>query len=401
MRLPKPSSASVPTIACSGTPFWRARVPISPTSLPCRVCSSSLPSPVTTALEASIRRSKSTASSTNGAPASSLAPYCAHSPPESPPAAPVIGTPRGSRGNRCASSSRRCSSLRTMSSSAPFCGPKTRGASSNGVRTSLRITICAFPIPPVSSIASIAPAPPSVVADPPTATRITAAPPCAAAAISSPVPYVLAFHGSFSSSSASPLAIAISTIAVPPSSTSANPVFTGSPSGPRTVRAISSPPSCTSSASSVPSPPSATGHRSGGINPARSNPRPIAPATCAARNVPLNLSGATSTGRSGTGTSALQLRCQAVFRRLVVAPADDLGAVADAVVGGVVEGDLDDELGAGLDPFELALVVPAGGVAHAALAGLVGGELGGQGALVGGLEARGVADDAQLAVLVV
>ena len=38
-----------PTIACSGTPAWRARVPISPTSLPCSVCWSSLPSPVTTA----------------------------------------------------------------------------------------------------------------------------------------------------------------------------------------------------------------------------------------------------------------------------------------------------------------------------------------------------------------
>ena len=49
MRLPKASSASVPTIACSGTPAWRVRVPISPTSLPCSVCSSSLPSPVTTA----------------------------------------------------------------------------------------------------------------------------------------------------------------------------------------------------------------------------------------------------------------------------------------------------------------------------------------------------------------
>ena len=77
-----------------------------------------------------------------------------------------------------------------------------------------------------------------------------------------------------------------------------NPAFTGAPSGPRTSTAINSPPSWGSSASSVPSPPSATGHRSGGINPARSSPRPIAPATCGALNVPLNESGATRTGRS-------------------------------------------------------------------------------------------------------
>ena len=37
MRLPKPSSASLPTIACNGTPACRVRVPISPTSLPCSV----------------------------------------------------------------------------------------------------------------------------------------------------------------------------------------------------------------------------------------------------------------------------------------------------------------------------------------------------------------------------
>ena len=75
MRLPKPSSRSVPTIACSGTPAWRVRVPISPTSLPCSVCSSSLPSPVTTARDARMRWSKSSASRTNGAPASSAAPW--------------------------------------------------------------------------------------------------------------------------------------------------------------------------------------------------------------------------------------------------------------------------------------------------------------------------------------
>src|SRR4051812_24283838 len=101
------------------------------------------------------------------------------------------------------------------------------------------------------------------------------------------------------------------------------------------------------------------------------------------------------------GGSGAQLGEETLRRLLVVAPADDLGAVPDAVVGGVVEGDLDDELGAQVDPFELAGVVPARRVAHAALAGLVGGELGGQLALLGGLEAGRVADDAELAVGVV
>ena len=105
----------------------------------------------------------------------------------------------------------------------------------------------------------------------------------------------------------SPLAAAISTIAVPPSSTQPEP---GADRAPERVlrprRRRSSPPSWGSSASSVPSPPSATGHRSGGISPARSSPRPIAPATCGAENVPLKESGATSTGRSG----AMRGSCQ-------------------------------------------------------------------------------------------
>src|SRR4051794_21491593 len=72
------------------------------------------------------------------------------------------------------------------------------------------------------------------------------------------------------------------------------------PSGSWTSAPSSSPPSCGRSASSVPSPPSATGHRSGGIRPARSSPRPIALATWAALNVPLKESGAIRTGRSFT-----------------------------------------------------------------------------------------------------
>ena len=88
---------------------------------------------------------------------------------------------------------------------------------------------------------------------------------------------------------------------MPPSSTSPNAALQRPPERVVHVDAPTvSPPSASSSASIVPSPPSATGHRSGGIRPARSSPRPIAPATSAARNVPLNESGATSTGRSGT-----------------------------------------------------------------------------------------------------
>src|SRR4051794_16601043 len=55
----------------------------------------------------------------------------------------------------------------------------------------------------------------------------------------------------------------------------------------------------------VPSPPSATGHRSGGASPADSSPRPMAAATSVARKVPLNESGATSTGRSVMLVSAM------------------------------------------------------------------------------------------------
>src|SRR5215212_1598305 len=96
-----------------------------------------------------------------------------------------------------------------------------------------------------------------------------------------------------------------------------------------------------------------------------------------------------------------QLVGPAVPRVLVVAPAADLGAVADAVVGDVVECDLDHQLGPQLDPLELALVVPAARVAHAALPGLVLREPRRQLPLLGGLEAGRVADDAQPARIVV
>ena len=72
MRLPNASSASVPTIACSGTPAWRVRVPISPTSLPSSVCSSSLPSPVTTARDGAHARVEVERVEDHGAPGSSV-----------------------------------------------------------------------------------------------------------------------------------------------------------------------------------------------------------------------------------------------------------------------------------------------------------------------------------------
>src|SRR3954471_20776609 len=94
----------------------------------------------------------------------------------------------------------------------------------------------------------------------------------------------------------------------------------------------------------------------------------------------------------------LQLLHRALGRLLVVAPALDLRAVADAVVGDVVEGHFDDELGAQADPFEVAAGRPARGAAGAALAGLVGRQASRQLALLLGAEAAGVADLAQPAV---
>jgi hypothetical protein len=111
----KRSSSQRPTIACAGTPRCRARVATSATILPSRLVVSSRPSPTTTARLASIRASKSIASSTNGAPVTRPAPSRAHSPPASPPAAPVIGTFGGSP-----NASRRRRRRATAAPSAPF-----------------------------------------------------------------------------------------------------------------------------------------------------------------------------------------------------------------------------------------------------------------------------------------
>ncbi|MEZ5294757.1 MAG: hypothetical protein R2697_00350 [Ilumatobacteraceae bacterium] len=104
--------------------------------------------------------------------------------------------------------------------------------------------------------ASSAPSPPSVVADPPRPTTIRLAPAVNAASISSPVPAVVAFIGSFPSAppaSSRPLANAISMIAVRPERRQA--ASTGRPSGPVTRVVRLGPPNT----SSRPSPPSAIG----------------------------------------------------------------------------------------------------------------------------------------------
>src|SRR6266508_3808255 len=155
--------------------------------------------------------------------------------------------------------------------------------------------------------ASTAPSPPSVVAEPPTPTRICVAPAAAADAISSPVPRVVAATGSFDSpTSARPLARAISTTAVP-SGRSPHSACTGSPSGPVTIAGRRSPPSAARSASSVPSPPSANGSTRTSSTPASHSPRAIAVAAAGAVSVPLNLSGQ-QTARGTGGFSRYRQR---------------------------------------------------------------------------------------------
>jgi len=62
----------------------------------------------------------------------------------------------------------------------------------------------------------------------------------------------------------------------------------------------------------------------------------------------------------------------------------------------VIEGDLDDQLGAQLDPFQVLLALPAAGVAVAAGAGLIRRQPVDERAFLGRPQARGVPDDMQL-----
>ncbi len=75
--------------------------------------------------------------------------------------------------------------------------------------------------------------------------------------------------------------------------------------------------------------------------------------------------------------------------------------MADPAVAGVVEGDLDDELGAQRDPLQVLLALPPARVAVPAMAGLVRRQLGHQRALLGGSQPGGVPDDVQRPVGVV
>jgi DNA ligase D-like protein (predicted polymerase) len=187
----------------------------------------------------------------------------------------------------------------TVAGSAPFCGPKTSAARSNGCAHVAQADDLRAAQPPASSIASMAPAAPSVVALPPQATRTTCAPSATGRGDELAGPSRGRGHASRSSGAtrARPLARAISMTGraavleqrVGGLDLAPERSCTGG-------RRRSRPPSAVSSTSMVPSPPSATGHRSGGASPADSSPRPMAAATSVARKVPLNESGATSTG---------------------------------------------------------------------------------------------------------
>src|ERR1700677_79438 len=91
--------------------------------------------------------------------------------------------------------------------------------------------------------------------------------------------------------------------------------------------------------------------------------------------------------------SAVQLIEHALSRSLVIAPAPQLGAVADAPGGDVVEVDLEDELGTQGDPLQILACAPRAGVGRAALAGLIRGEEADQPLLLGGAEPGAVPDD--------
>src|SRR5690606_13449463 len=120
-----------------------------------------------------------------------------------------------------------------------------------------------------------------------------------------------------------------------------------------------------------------------------------------ARPRPLAASARTAPAGPPRRRSARQLVDAAVGRRLVVAPAPELGAVADAVAADVVEADLDDEIGPQRDPLQLLLALPAARVAPAALPGCVRREPVDERPLLGRSEPGRVADDPQRPVGVV
>src|SRR5215213_386791 len=96
-----------------------------------------------------------------------------------------------------------------------------------------------------------------------------------------------------------------------------------------------------------------------------------------------------------------QLLHRALARRLVLAPALQLRAMADAPAADVVEGDLDDQLGPQRDPLQLLVALPAARVGTAALAARIHAESVDQLASLRRLQPGRVAHGPQLAVLVI
>ena len=176
-------------------------------------------------------------------------------------------------------------------SEAPFCGPNTSAASVNRVRTSQAPNNSTPRYRAGDPMASTAPRPPSVEAEPPIPTMIRRAPCSTAWCINSPTPVVVASSGRFPSgppASTRPAAWAISMTAVSPESR--QPADTGSPRGPVTSLVRSEPPRTSSS----PSPPSAIG-TSTVVPPCPATAWATAEATWAAVAVPRNLSSAATT----------------------------------------------------------------------------------------------------------
>src|SRR5699024_3766456 len=91
------SRASAPATATTGSPAARARRATSAGPLPCRVCSSSLPSPVMTSSARARSASKPASSSTASAPERCWAPSRNRAKPV-PPAAPAPSRPGGAPG---------------------------------------------------------------------------------------------------------------------------------------------------------------------------------------------------------------------------------------------------------------------------------------------------------------
>ena len=301
MRLPNGVERSRPTIAWQRDAGLAHRVPISPTSLPSSVCSSSRPrrSPPR-GRRACARRSRARRGRT-------ARPARASRRAGPQPAA----EPARRAGHRHAARIAREPPRRARRAAPPAARPapgrrpsaaEDRGARSNGVRTSHSTTIRA----PRGRRA-----PRSPPARPPAVGRRRAAhadqhdlAPASTRRDQLAGPVGGRGPGSRSSSATrpSPDAAAISTTAVPPSSTSPNEARTGRPSGSWTSRRS---PRRRARAAAPPSSLAAVGQRAevraASVRRAP-GPRPIA-ATSAARNVPLNESGATRTGRSGMRAS--------------------------------------------------------------------------------------------------